>query len=61
MKYENKVLIIWIIFVILCLSVSLISLQEENYKNTNQIIELNNQKEVLEIENLQLKNILEGY
>ena len=60
MKYENKFIITLIAFMIICFSVSLFSLLFVSSENTNKLIELQNQKEVLEIENLQLKNILEG-
>ena len=60
MEYENKFIITLIAFMIICFSVSLFSLLFVSSENTNKLIELQNQKEVLEIENLQLKNILEG-
>ena len=57
MNNENKFLITLMIFIILCLSAS-VYLSSKRYQTVNEIIELNNKKETLEIENKQLKNIL---
>ena len=61
MNNENKFLITSITFLIFCLFSFYVyfDLTIKNLKGEIQIIELNNKKETLEIENKQLKNILE--
>ena len=58
MKTEHKFLIVWTMFIAICFMVSLLISMKSNYENTEKIIELQNQKEVLEIEQQQLFNLL---
>lgn len=59
MKNKNKFIITCFIFIILCFLVSAsMHLTSKRYKSIDEIIELQNQKEVLEVENRNLNNII---